>query len=96
MSKVQRKFFLILLLLFAAVLLFSAANAETTEENLLYNGDFEILDESGLPEGWFTDAYRIEPGYSIYKVTEGMNGDGSAASIQNTAMNDALCPDGQR
>ena len=25
-------------------------------ENLIQNGDFELLNESGLPTGWYTDA----------------------------------------
>ena len=37
----------------AVLLLCVAAAAEETDENLLYNGDFEILDEEGLPDGWF-------------------------------------------
>ena len=77
-------FFLILLLMI------SAAAEGGAEENLLYNGDFEILDEDGLPDGWFPDAYLMDPGYSVFSITDGLAGDGShAAMINNTATNDA-------
>jgi hypothetical protein len=60
------------------------------DENLLYNGDFEILDAEGLPDGWFTDAYLMDPGYSLYSVSEGMDGNSShSATVRNIAGNDA-------
>ena len=34
-------------------------------ENLLNNGSFEVLDINGLPEGWLTDAYVLEEGYTV-------------------------------
>ncbi|MBR6966037.1 MAG: phospholipid carrier-dependent glycosyltransferase [Clostridia bacterium] len=84
----KQLFFLILLA--AVALILFAACAEQEEPDLLYNGDFENLNEDGLPEGWFSDAYRLDPGYSVYSVTEGMDGPAShAALIRNTAMNDA-------
>ena len=90
MLKGNKKGILIAFFLLAAVLLVNAAYAEPEDENLLYNGDFELLDKDGLPDGWFTDAYRMDPGYSVYKATEGMEGEGSrAALLQNSAKNDA-------
>ena len=90
LSLKKRRFLLFLLVFLAA---FLPAFSETDEEesfNLLYNGDFEILDEEGLPDGWFTDAYRMDPGYTIYSVSDGMNGgDSKAAELNNLAKNDA-------
>ena len=84
------KLILIGFLFLAVLLLCVAAAAEETDENLLYNGDFEILDEEGLPDGWFTDAWLMDPGYTLYGVTEGMGGSGTyAVSVNNTAKNDA-------
>ena len=57
--------------------------------NLLKNGSFEILGKDGLPESWFTDAYRMEPGYSLYSITTGMEDGSSAAEIRNTTKNDS-------
>ena len=89
MIKARKEKFLFFTFLFLSLMFFlSAAGCEN--ENLLTNGDFEILDGDGLPEGWFTDAYRMDPGYSVYKITEGMDGaDSNAATINNTAKNDA-------
>ena len=88
---IKKRRFLLFLLVFLAA--FLPAFSETDEEesfNLLYNGDFEILDEEGLPDGWFTDAYRMDPGYTIYSVSDGMNGgDSKAAELNNLAKNDA-------
>ena len=75
---------------FLIMLLAVSACAETNDENLLFNGDFEILDNDGLPSGWFPDAYRMDPGYSVFSAEEGMEGrETHAASVNNTAVNDA-------
>ena len=80
----------ILLFILAVLALLFSASCSAENENLLYNGDFEILDADGQPEGWFTDAYRMETGYSVFSVTEGINGaDSSAVMIRNAAKNDA-------
>ncbi len=66
------------------------ACAESTDGNLLFNGDFEKLNAENLPEGWFTDAYLMNSGYSVYSVTDGAEGPGShSVSIHNTTLNDA-------
>ena len=63
MKKTGRKFYILFLLIALTLIIFSAGSCSgAEEENLLYNGDFEILDENGLPDGWFTDAYRMNPG----------------------------------
>ena len=78
--------FVLFFLMITAVI---TALAEDNGENLLYNGDFEILDKDGIPDGWYTDAYLMDPGYSVYGTTEGIDGNGRAASVHNTAENDA-------
>ena len=91
MKKTGRKFYILFLLIALTLIIFSAGSCSgAEEENLLYNGDFEILDENGLPDGWFTDAYRMNPGYSVFSDVPGMEGaDSHAVSIRNTAKNDA-------
>ena len=78
----------LLCLLFSLTLIIFAAQGLAENDNLLVNGDFSILDEDGLPAGWFTDAYRIEPGFSMFSVIKEADGD-SAVSIQNITKNDA-------
>ncbi|MBR6753733.1 MAG: glycosyltransferase family 39 protein [Clostridia bacterium] len=63
------------------------ASAANTDTNLLVNGNFEKVDEDGLPSGWYTDYYidwewqdQPEP---IFEVTE------NGASIHNPAALDA-------
>ena len=87
LKRTGRKHFLFFILIAAGILLFSAGSF-AEKENLLINGDFENLDENGFPDGWFTDAYRMDPGYSVFSVTDGMTGR-NAAAIRNTAKNDA-------
>ena len=82
-----------LLFVFIAVMLFlSAARCENNTEssNLLYNGDFEITGADALPDGWLTEAYRMNPGYSVFCTAEGMEGkDSKSVSIRNVSLNDA-------
>ena len=79
---------LLFILIVIGMFLFSAGSG-AEGENLLYNGDFKILNRDGLPDGWFVDAYRLEPGYSVFTMTEGPDGENTAVLIQNTAKNDA-------
>ncbi|MBQ9300716.1 MAG: glycosyltransferase family 39 protein, partial [Clostridia bacterium] len=51
--------------------------------NLLENGDFSLLDELGLPQGWYTDDYMKTPGYTDYRAADGV------AVIVNHERNDA-------
>ncbi len=77
---------LLLLLLALCMLCPVAASAEIT--NWLYNGDFEELDSDGLPDGWFTDAYRNREGITLYSTTnEGRTG--NAIVVENLGLNDA-------
>ena len=87
MKRTGRAYFLLFILVMTGLLL-SASGSAAEEENLLYNGDFEILNADGLPEGWYADAYRAEPGYSVFSITEGQNG-GNAAAVRNVTKNDA-------
>ena len=78
------------IVVFLFMLLAFSACAEGDNSNLLFNGNFEILDTDGLPSGWFPDAYLMDPGYSVFSSAEGMDGSGTnAASVNNTASNDA-------
>ena len=73
----------------AAVLLtLLLAMCAASAENLLENPDFLHLDEEELPDGWYTDAYIIEPGYTVFKF-EGDAEHRAAVSIQNIGENDA-------
>ena len=82
-----RLFILIVLALFLSA---EKCLADDGSGNLLFNGGFDILDEEGMPKGWYTDAYRMNPGYSVFSVSEGMEGsDSYAVSIQNVAKNDS-------
>ena len=58
-------------------------------ENLLKNADFSRISEDGLPEEWFTDAYILEPGYTVFGISEGNQEHPVAVSIQNIGENDA-------
>ncbi len=83
--------FLLLAALIAGMLfLLPAALAETEDDNLIYNGDFSVIDEDGIPEGWYTEAYIEDPGYTVFKVDASEKRNGSnVVSIQNIALNDA-------
>ena len=74
----------------AAFIIMFSASCSAENDNLLYNSDFEILNAEGLPDGWYTDAYRLETGFTVFSVTEGMDGkDSYAVQIRNAARNDA-------
>ena len=76
------------LLLFLLAVLFPLLGM--AEENLLTNGGFELLDELGVPEGWYTNTYRNEAGYSRLRITDEKARSGSySALIQNASPNDA-------
>ncbi|MBE5783499.1 MAG: phospholipid carrier-dependent glycosyltransferase [Clostridiales bacterium] len=75
-----------LLLIGIALFFLLQPSAGGTYENLIVNGDFEILNQQGMPENWYTDAY-VYQGYSSFDVAEGAEGKG--AHIQNHSPNDA-------
>ena len=57
--------------------------------NLLKNADFLRIGNDGLPDGWYTDAYISEPGYTSFGIAEGDPVHPVAVSIQNIGENDA-------
>ncbi len=86
MKQNQKRF----LLLLAAVVLLAAGiyflcrpqgNAPD-QGNLLQNSDFSVLDDKGMPESWYTDAY-FNTSITSYEVTE------DGAHIVNQLPNDA-------
>ena len=78
------------LLLLLCLMLSLVGGTLAEGENLLYNGDFSKLDEDGLPEGWFPDAYVLDDGYSEFTMREGDREDGSLVlEINNLGKNDA-------
>lgn len=59
-------------------------------ENLLYNGDFEIIDEDGLPEAWYTDEYYRDSEKTVFSAPEDdASGRGTVVEIWNQESNDA-------
>ncbi len=72
---------------FVLMLLCSFSLAENT--NLLKNADFLRIGNDGLPDGWYTDAYITEPGYTSFGIAEGDPSHPIAVAIQNIGENDA-------
>ena len=67
-----------------------AEDDEEDDNNLLYNGRFELIDEDGLPESWYTDEYYRESGYTVFSVPEDeASGRGRVVEIWNRDGNDA-------
>ena len=74
--------------LVVALLICLGAAAE--EANLLMNGGFELLDDSGDPVDWYTNAYRTQEGYSRIVVTSERAHSGQySALVENASANDA-------
>ncbi|MGN1020462.1 MAG: phospholipid carrier-dependent glycosyltransferase, partial [Aristaeellaceae bacterium] len=65
------------------------ALAEEAGDNLLYNGSFEYLDEDGMPDGWYTDAYVRQEGFTLYAMDGDARTGDYAAEVNNIGMNDA-------
>ncbi len=77
-------------LLTVALLLCSFASGEGTADNLLYNGDFRLTDQDGMPDGWYTDAYIMTTGYTQFSLLDDADQEhGNAAEIHNFGLNDA-------
>lgn len=57
-------------------------------ENLLINADFSELDEEGYPEFWYTDAYILDPGYTVFSVGKDKS-NARTIEIRNIGGNDA-------
>ena len=57
-------------------------------ENLISNGDFSQLDDSGLPVGWTYAAWNSEETVSTYWTETGEDG-GTVVRLENFSENDA-------
>ena len=75
-----------LILILAAYLLFRPGQGGGTYDNLIVNGDFEVLDEQGLPAGWYTYAYNAM-GQTEFSVSA--EGENHAAHIRSVSPNDS-------
>lgn len=77
---------------FCAVLLavYLAFSASAESDNLLKNGGFEIVSDSGIPESWYPTAYRNQVGYSRMAVSNEKAYSGRySAVVENASNNDA-------
>lgn len=83
------KFSRFLVLLIVAIMVVVPCHAQEDTGNLLYNGGFEWTDEDGLPDGWYTDAYVRQEGYTTYRLSEEARTGSSCAVVDNLGMNDA-------
>lgn len=77
----------ILILLIISILCITVSYGE----ELINNGSFEEIDEFGDAEGWYTDAYIHDEGYSIFTIETASDApDGEHyISIRNEDLNDA-------
>jgi Gpi18-like mannosyltransferase len=58
--------------------------------NLLANGGFENVGTAGEPDGWYTNAYRTQEGFTRFEVTTEKAHSGQySAKITNANLNDA-------
>lgn len=55
--------------------------------NILKNSDFESVTGEGLPESWYTEAYVLSPGVTLYEMADGKEGKG--VQLINKGANDA-------
>ena len=81
----KRLFKAIMIILMIQVLCLSGT--AYAANNLLMNNDFHAADEDGLPSDWYTDAYILEPGYTIFSLREGDSEHPFAAEIHNIGDN---------
>ena len=84
---IYKRFSLIMVFLMLTVMLFTAGSASA--ENLLVNADFSAVDEDGIPEHWYTDAYYPQTGYSVFSTGKNGQEGGNTVSIRNINENDA-------
>ena len=71
------------------ILLFVSALSEQSGENLIDNSDFMSVDMDGLPEGWYTDAYILDPGYTVFSLKNGGKDHPLYVEVNNIGNNDA-------
>ena len=88
MSFLKKVLTLLIVFTVFAVNSFSLCTADSSE--LIFNGDFELLDGEGVPEGWYTDSYDLQPGISLFSVEEETDPLFiHTAVIQNLSLNDS-------
>ena len=66
-----------------------APDENAAAENLLFNPDFELLGEDGLPEGWDISAYRMGGSATDYWISEFAASGEWCARIDSYEANDA-------
>ena len=89
---IKRITLFLFILIFLPVLHCVHSKAESSGlNNLLFNTAFEMIDESGVPEGWYEDAYRLNAGYTGFQILNmDVSGENKAVlRIQNFDLNDA-------
>ena len=79
----------IMLLMLAVLLMLLPGLSLAEEGNLLVNGSFDALGSDGLPDGWYTDAYVRQEGYTVWEVSEDARTGQYSAVVNNLGMNDA-------
>lgn len=77
-----------LLMTIMMLCLLTPAVAEN-EDNLLFNGSFELVDDDGMPQGWYTEAYIKDDGYTAYGISDDAYEGEQCVAINNFGLNDA-------
>ena len=72
------------LLILALYFIFRPAPGGGTYDNLIVNGDFETLDEGGMPVGWYTESYW---NYGVFDTVA--DGSGTSVHVRNIQPDDA-------
>ena len=87
-----RNLLITLLILISIHSAFIPASGEGSqdENNLIWNGGFELLEDENLPDGWYTDAWYNQIGYTEYHILQDEDPErGQIFEICNAAPNDA-------
>ncbi len=80
----------LILALFLIIVLLPFTFSFAQDDNLISNGGFEIISSNGLPDGFYTDAYNNQPGFTFYTISEEKAHSGNKSiSIYNINPNDA-------
>lgn len=92
-----KRVLLCLMLCCCLAMCFTTSLAEEAEENLLYNGSFEIIGADGMPDGWYTDQYNRQEGYTNFAVLTGDAQEGEhSVQIENLGITMPALPSGWR
>ena len=85
----------LLIIMLILISIFSVCIPAIGEENqdgnnLIWNSGFELLEDENLPDGWYTDAWYNQIGYTEYHVLQDDDPErGQVFEIRNAAPNDA-------